>query len=262
MKGFIMMMSLRNNLMVDRAIRNMNLNMDMYSNSIMRLSSGLRINSASDDPAGAAIAGQFESDIVSLRAQSKNTELSLSSLEIKEGALNEMQSTLVRMQQLANQAATGSYSAAQRNIMNNEFEQLKEEYAWISNSTEFNGNGLFGKIDVNPEQGQDPSSDPFAGISLSDMASAGLALANIGDMIEEKSSQRASVGTEMNIAHSKIQQLDIQAENLSEAKSRITDVDIAEEMVRMTKSQVLVQASIAVIKTASEMSKMALKLLN
>ncbi len=256
------MMSLRNNLMVSNAIRNLNINMGAYSRSLLRLSSGLRINSAADDPAGSAIASQFESDIASLRQQSKNTELSLSSLQTKEGALGAMQNTLVRMQQLANQAATGTYSATQRNIMNNEFEQLKEEYAWISNSTEFNGNPLFGIIDLNPEDGEEPSTDPFAGISLNDAASANEAMENLKGMIEDKSFQRSTVGSNMNIAESKIQQLDMQAENLAKAKSRITDVNVAEEMVNLTKSQVLVQASIAVIKTANEMSKMVLKLLN
>ncbi len=248
--------------MVSNAIRNLNINMDMYAKSLLRLSTGLRINSAADDPAGSAIASQFESDIASLRQQSKNTELSLSSLQTKEGALSAMQDTLSRMQQLANQAATGTYSAAQRNIMNNEFEQLKEEYAWISNSTEFNGNPLFGKIDLNPQDSQEPSTDPFAGISLNDMASANEAMESLKGMIEDKSFQRSTVGSNMNLAESKIQQLDMQAENLSEAKSRITDIDFAEEIVNLTKSLVLVQVSIAVIKTANEMSKMVLKLLN
>lgn len=235
--------------------------MGVYSESVMRLSSGLRINSVADDPAGAIIAGQLERDVISLRQESKNTELTLSGLQVSEGALGEMQNTLQRIQQLANQAATGTYSQAQRNIMNNEFEQLKEEYAWIANSTEFNGNSLLGSIKLKDADGEELPTSPFAGISLSDMASASEAVKSIGDMIEDKSFQRASVGSSMNTAERKIQQLDMQAENLSEAKSRITDVDVAQEMVNLTKSQVLVQASISVMKTANDMSKMVLKLL-
>lgn len=255
------MMSLRSNLMVNTAIRNLNLNMDIYAKSILRLSSGLRINSVADDPAGFVIASQFASDIVSLRQQSKNAEGDISMLQVKEGALGSMQNTLVRMQQLASQAATGSYSATQRNIMNNEFEQLKEEYAWIANSTEFNGNPLFTQIDLTPEDGEE-NANPFANISLTDMASAGEALKELQGLVDEKSFERSMVGTKMNIAESKIRHLDMQADNLSEARSRITDVDVAQEMITLTKSQVLVQASISVIKTANELSKMVLKLLN
>lgn len=254
------MMSLRSNTMVDSAIRSMNINMDLYASSVLKLSSGLRINSAADDPAGSAIASQFTSDITSLRQQSKNTENDVSMLQTKEGALNSMQNTLVRMQQLASQAATGTYSSAQRSIMDNEFDQLKEEYAWIANSTEFNGNALFGQIDLTGE-GEEGSTNPFEGISLSDMGSAGEALTSLKGLVEEKSFERSTTGTKINIAESKIAQLDMQAENLSEARSRITDVDVAQEMINLTKSQVLVQASISVMKTANEMSKMALKLL-
>lgn len=256
------MISLRSNIMVDKALRNLNLNMDLYSKSILRLSSGLRITSAADDPAGSVMASQFERQIASLRQKSRNTETEISSLQTKEGALGSMQDTLQRMNSLAAQASTGTYSTAQRSIMNNEFEQLKEEYAQIANGTKFNGNQLMSEIELDPGKAAEKGlTNPFEGVSLSDVTSAKQASASINNMIEIKSAERSSVGTAMYIAESKIEQYDLQAENLSEARSRITDVDFAQEMVNLTTSQVAVQAGISVIKTANEMSKIALKLL-
>jgi flagellin len=115
---------------------------DALARSVERLSSGLRINSAKDDAAGLAVRELLRSDIATLQQAGRNAADGISIIQTGEGAMSEVDSILVRMKELAEQASTGSYSAAQRTIMNSEYSELSSEITRIAQSTDFNDNEL------------------------------------------------------------------------------------------------------------------------
>jgi len=133
------MLSIKNNLMSTNAARNVGKAYDGLSQSVERLSSGLRINSAKDDAAGLAVRELIRADIAVLQQGSRNAQDGISMFQTMEAAMGVMDENLVRMKELAEQAATGSYSDAQRSIMDNEFAEMANEIERIANSTNFNG---------------------------------------------------------------------------------------------------------------------------
>jgi flagellin len=189
-----------------------------------------------------------------------------------------MDEALVRMKQLAEQAATGSYSSAQRTIMNNEFKEMANEINRIAGATSFNGNSLlnsatatvsiqFGaattdKVDIT---GCDMTSSALSlnsgSASIDTAANAQSALATISTAITAKDTARAMFGYKMNRLQSTISVINNQAENLMAAESRISDVDVATEMATMTRTQVLAQAGVAMLSQANTVPQMALSLL-
>ena len=136
------MLSIKNNLMADIASRHLGRSYERLSTSVERLSSGLRINSARDDAAGLAVRELVRADIAVLRQGSRNAQDAISMLQTGEGAVGAIDEILVRMKELAEQAATESYSSEQRSIMNQEFAQLATEINRIATSTKFNGISL------------------------------------------------------------------------------------------------------------------------
>ena len=136
------MLAIKNNLMAANAARHLGASYDALARSVERLSSGLRINSAKDDAAGLAVRELLRSDIATLQQAGRNAADGISMIQTGEGAMSEVDSILVRMKELAEQASTGSYSAAQRTIMNNEYSELSSEITRIAQSTDFNDNEL------------------------------------------------------------------------------------------------------------------------
>ena len=132
------MLAIKNNLMAENAARQLGLSYDALAQSIERLSSGLRINSAKDDAAGLAVRELMRADLAVIRQGSRNAQDGISMLQTMEGAMGSIDEALIRMKELAEQAATGSYSTQQRNIMNNEYGQMIEEIDRVANRTEFN----------------------------------------------------------------------------------------------------------------------------
>src|SRR5699024_711401 len=120
------------------ALRNMSYHYAMTQRSIIRLSSGLRINGAADDAAGLAISEQMRAQIRGLNMAVRNAQDGISLLQTGEGALNESHAVLQRMRELSVQAATGTYSDEERQIMQDEIEQLRDELTRIGRDTEFN----------------------------------------------------------------------------------------------------------------------------
>ena len=135
--------------MADDAARHLGQSYDALSQSVERLSSGLRINSASDDAAGLAVSELTKSDISQLQQASRNAQDGVSMLQTSDGAMGVVNDLLTRMTELAEQASTGSYSDTQRQTMNSEFGQLSQEITRISGSTEFNGISLL-QADADP----------------------------------------------------------------------------------------------------------------
>jgi flagellin len=126
-------------MMADNAARHLSESYTALAQSTERLSSGLRINSAKDDPAGMAVSELIKADVAQLQQGSRNAQDGVSMLQTAEGAMNVIDQNLTRMKELAEQASTGSYSSAQRGIMNSEYGQLADEIDRIASSTSFNG---------------------------------------------------------------------------------------------------------------------------
>jgi len=132
------MLAIKNNIMAATAARHLGSSYDALSTSVERLSSGLRINSAKDDAAGMAVRELIRADIAVLQQGSRNAQDGISMFQTMEAAMAVMDENLVRMKELAEQAATGSYSSAQRAIMDAEFSEMADEIERVANATKFN----------------------------------------------------------------------------------------------------------------------------
>ena len=407
------MLAIKNNIMASNAARHLGQSYDSLAKSVERLSSGLRINSAKDDAAGLAVRELIRADVATIQQGARNAQDGVSMLQTMEGALAQVNELLIRMKELAEQAATDSYSAAQKDVMQAEFTEMSAEIDRITSNVTFNGNTLLeadtedlleihvGSVEVIGLDSFDMSasglgvdstsgtknsalnkkvvlsaateyisSDDIAdgdgitltftgddvtdiGVDLSSFSDSGITLtalvnainnavmaaasaagkttwtmataegdagsgyrlqliaktagdatfaitniatgvgldfddegdfietdgtdagglditnsatiaatlAAIDDAINEKDEARASFGYKMNRLESTVSILNIQAENLMAAESRISDVDVATEMAALTRTQVLTQAGIAMLAQANAMPQMALTLL-
>ena len=141
------MLAIKNNLMAANAARHLGKSYNALARSVERLSSGLRINSAKDDAAGLAVRELIRADVAQLKQAQRNAADGISMIQTGEGAMGEIDSILIRMKELAEQAATGSYSSAQRVIMNAEYAELSQEITRIAGSTDFNENQLLNSTD-------------------------------------------------------------------------------------------------------------------
>jgi len=268
------MLAIKNNVMAANAARYLGQSYDALAKSVERLSSGLRIASAKDDAAGMAVRELMRADIAVLQQGSRNALDGISLLQSMEGATATIDTLLVRMKQLAEQASTGSYSSAQRVIMDNEFDQMANEIDRIATATDFNGiKMLDNSATVSIHFGD--SSDKIdivgskltkAGLTISTLAittaaSAKAALSSLDGAISTNTAAAAKFGYNMNRLESTRQVLDIQAENLMASESRISDVDVATEMAALTRNQVLSQAGVAMLAQANTLPQMALTLL-
>jgi len=269
------MLAIKNNVMAANAARHLGASYDALSDSVERLSSGLRINSAKDDAAGLAVRELMRADIAVLQQGARNAQDGISMLQTVEGAMATIDDALVRMKQLAEQAATGSYSSAQRTIMDNEFDEMAKEIERIATSTEFNGIKMlnnsasvsihFGdtddKIDIEGSK-MTKAGLGIDALNIDTAASAKAALNTLDSAISTKDTARAKFGYNINRLESTVEVLNIQAENLMAAESRVSDVDVATEMAEMTRTQVLAQAGVAMLAQANAMPRMALTLLS
>ncbi|HUS47777.1 MAG TPA: flagellin [Phycisphaerae bacterium] len=397
------MLAIKNNLMAENAARHLGRSYEALAKSVERLSSGLRINSAKDDAAGLAVRELLRADIAVVRQGSRNASDAISMIQAGEGSMSVMDELLVRMKELAEQAATDSYSDTQRGIMNSEFGELADEITRIAQSTTFNGKTLLNSTDsfdfhvgsstaisitaqemtrtglgldaaggtkstalnyhgvadagatwftvgangaaytldfgteaditgvaftastaysmnevvtvINARSqaigtynaatieydsdvgqyflrttasatgavgtmtitktGTDDIDDlkdvadwnltdgtaGGAGVAIDSKANAILALTSLDTAIGIKDGYRAELGYLMTRLQATVTVLDIQAENLLAAESRISDADVAAEMSAMTRNQVLAQAGISMLGQANTMPQMALQLL-
>ena len=268
------MLAIKNNIMAENAARHLGKSYDALAKSVERLSSGLRINSAKDDAAGLAVRELMRADIAVTKQGSRNAQDAISMLQTMEGALGSIDSILIRLAELSEQAATGSYSDQQRNIMNNEFTQMVAEINRIATTSSFNSvnmlNSASGNISVHFGVGSSITVNSVdvqtsalgldsAGVSTAGNAAAALGL--VSTAIQLKDSARASFGYMMNRLESTNEVLNIQSENMMAAESRISDVDVATEMAALTRNQVLSQAGVAMLGQANAMPQMALTLL-
>lgn len=250
--------------------------------SYERLSSGFRINSASDDAAGLQISQRLTSQIEGMGQAVRNANDAISLSQTAEGALGETTSALQRIRQLSIQSQNGINSAADRNALNTEVSALKSEISRIATDTQFNGQDLFdggfsAKFLVGANSGQNISINLSAGsiatagfsstglglgaLTVSTSAGASAAVATIDAALSAIGEVRADLGAAENRFQSSIRNLSNINENLSGARSRIMDTDFAAETANLTRNQILQQASIAVLSQAANKPQAALSLL-
>ena len=278
-----MMMSIRNNINAMFALRYIGVNNNLLGKSIEKLSSGLRINRAGDDAAGLAISEKMRSQINGLNQASRNAQDGISLIQTAEGAVNETHSMLQRMKTLAMQAANGTYTDSDRNLIDKEMQQLKKEIDRISKDTEFNGmtllDGSFdkknGKNGVDLQVGNKANqviSVDIEGATLEDLGikdisigtedAAKSALSKIESAIHYTSGVRATMGAYQNRLEHTISSLDNTAENLQAAESRIRDTDIAKEMMEYVKAKLLMDVGVSMLAQANQESNFILRLLD
>lgn len=270
------MLTVRNNLLAINASRHLGKSYNALADSVERLSSGLRINGAKDDAAGLAVRELMKADIAVLQQGARNALDGISMLQTFEGAMGTIDEALIRMKQLAEQAVTGSYSYAQRAIMNHEFEEMASEINRIAGATEFNDNRLLNSAsasitiqfganttDIVSVTGCDMTSSALglSSLSIDTVSQAQSALAIVTAAITIKDTARAMFGYKMNHLESTISVINNQTENLLAAESRISDIDVATEMADLTRTNVLAQAGISMLAQAYTVPQMALRLL-
>ena len=278
-----------NNIASLNAQRILGANHDRLNQSVERISSGLRINKASDDAAGLAISEGLRSDIRALRQAGRNANDGVSLINITEGALNEQGSMLIRLRELASQAATGTTGSTERATIQLEFNSLRNEIDRITNTTEFNGQKLIDGslassiastsqvfIQIGIDSNANSRINLNEQINLTAVTSAALsidslsvktasesltALDGINSAIGEVTALRGQVGAVQNRLMRSISNLSISIENLSAAESQIRDADIAEEVALLTRNQIMVQASTAMVGQANLIPQSVLQLL-
>jgi flagellin len=263
------------------AQRNLGISNQKQQASLEKISSGTRIAKAADDSAGLAIASKMTADIRSLRQANRNANDGVSMVQVAEGGMNEIGNILTRFRELSIQGASDTIGDKERGFINKEMTQLRSEVDRISQTTEFNGRKLLSgegdKLDIQVGLNNSPEHDRFSyDVAKLNVTSKALGvddvntvtkkdsqenLAKIDNAIKNLSENRAEVGALQNRLGSSISNLSIYEENLSAAKSRIYDVDVASETSELTKSNILSQAGTAVLSQANNNSMSALKLL-
>lgn len=277
------------------AYRNLSVTDGQMSKSLEKLSSGFRINRAADDAAGLAISEGLRSQVGGLKVAVRNAQDGVNVAQTAEGALNETTSILQRMRDLSVQAASaGSYGDATGNSVKAiqvESDQLAKELTRIATKTDFNGSKLLdgsytaakGTFQVGANSGDtlelkitsDSTGTTQKGFSAVDLevgtgvgeAAVGLAVADAGTLtkidaaLSNVSAARANLGAVQNRFERTISNLNVAVENLSASESQIRDTDMAQEMTKFTRSQILSQAGTSMLAQANSSQQGVLKLL-
>lgn len=268
------------------------INAKEVQSSIEKLSSGQRINKASDDAAGLAISEKLRAQIRGLNQANKNTENAVSFIQVTSGYLQETTDILQRIRELAVQSSNGLYSSEDRLQIQVEVSQLVAEVDRIASSAQFNGlNMLTGRyadneigekmtfqVGANVDQsisvniasatagalglkGEDQNGGIGNLVSVEDAESSNMTLATIDNALKIVNSQRANLGAIQNRMETAAKGITIAAENLTSAESIIRDEDMASAMVEYTRNQILQNSSIAMISQANTQSQNVLGLL-
>jgi flagellin len=261
-------MSLRINSNVDAlaAHRHLSQTSDNVSKAMERLSSGLRINHAADDAAGLGISEKMRGQIRGLAQAQRNIQDGVSMVQTAEGNLDEVQSILQRVRELAVQYKNGSTSTAGKAAIQSEVDALTSEITRIQGAAEFNGVDLLGSatgvtFQVGANDGE-TIAITFQSVTVSAYSNlANVTLGAIDADLDAVSQARAGFGAVQNRLEHALAVTGTYQENLTSAESRIRDVDMAEEMVNLTKNQILQQAGTAMLAQANQAPQAVLQLL-
>jgi len=264
-------MRINHNLLALQAHRNLQLTQRALDKAVQRLSSGLRINNAADDPAGLAISEKMRAHIASLEQATRNANYGMNLLQTAEGAMSVIDEKLVRMRQLAVEAATGTMSPEDRTYADTEFQALKSEITRIAQVAEYNGkkllDGTFSvgnvlhigihNVDNKDKLTVDLNNMTATALGLADalniktMAMAQSAITMVDSAIESKDTARTNVGAYIERLTNAITNLQISTENAVASESQIRDADIALEMANFVRAQILQRAGVSMMAQAN-----------
>jgi flagellin len=285
-------MIINHNLSAMYANRNLGINNLGVDKNMEKLSSGMRINRAGDDASGLAVSEKMRSQIRGLNQASRNASDGISFIQTSEGYLQETQDILQRIRELAVQSANGIYTAEDRMQIQVEISQLVDEIDRIASHAQFNGmnlltgrfaretgeNAVTGSMWLHIGANMDQRERVFIGtmtakglgvrniasdeiLSLANIDNANRSIGVLDAALKAVSKQRADLGAYQNRLEHAVKGIDIGAENLQAAESRIRDTDMANEMVEYTKNRILIQASSAMLAQANQKPQSVLQLL-
>lgn len=260
------------------AQKNLRAHTDRLASSFNKLSTGLRITTASDDAAGLAISERLRAQTRGLEVAQRNANDGISMIQTAEGALDEVSGILVRMRELAVQSSNSTLSNTDKNTLQEEFANLKNEIGRISGVTSFNGISLTDTassvktFQIGAGTSANDSIDvTFGSASVADLALTSLdigsggsssgAITAIDTAINSVASLRGQLGAAQNRLTSAITNIGTTHENLSAAESRIRDVDVAKETAQLTRNSILQQAALSILGQANVQPQSALSLL-
>jgi flagellin len=274
-----MTLSLLTNIASLEAQRNVSNTQSTLASSVERLSSGMRINHASDDAAGLAISSKLSAELKGIKQAARNANDAVSMIQTAEGGLSEVNNLLSRMRELAVAAANGgTLGNSERGAINTEYTALLNEIDRIVAVTTYNGQVLLdGSVSATSFQvgSFNTSNDRLSltitatgsstlainGTDVSTVAGAQSVLSLLDTAIRGVAIQRANIGASQNRLVTTVDNLGIAFNNLSAANSRILDADVAEETAAMTRNNILLQAGISVLAQANTQPEAALQLL-
>jgi flagellin len=251
----------------------------MLSESMERLSTGKRINSAKDDAAGLAISNSMNAQIQGMQQGVRNANDGISMAQTGEGALTEVTNMLQRVRELAVQSSSGTYQAADRTNMQSEVASLQTQISSVLTNTIFNGNKLFSTtagagLSLTIQAGAnstdtvtlnstaiDGTNISATALDVSTVAKAQTTMTNVDKALVDVNATNASLGAGESQLQSAVNNLTSVSTNLSDAKSRIMDTDYSTETMAMAKAQILSQASTAMIAQANQSQQNVLSLL-
>lgn len=287
-------MIIQHNMSALNTHRQLGFNNTQASKYMEKLSSGFRVNRASDDAAGLAISEKMRSQIRGMEQASRNAQDGISLVQVAEGALANVNDILVRVRELATQAANGTYDdGANKDLarIQEEVAELTKQVTTVMDGTKFNGKALLNvsgtasapggvttiglqigienaghhqveidltKIALNAQSGV---SSFMANLNLGTQAGAKTALTNIEAQIEKVAAARSYLGANQNRLEYTVNNLNVNVENTQAAESRIRDADMAKEMMNFTKFNILQQASQAMLAQANQLPQNVLQLL-
>jgi flagellin len=266
-----MSLTINTNLDAMNASRNLNNTENMLSQTMQRLSSGLRVNTAADDVAGYAISQSLQAQVNGLNQASQNIQDAVALAQTAQGALNNINTMLQRIRELGVEYANGTTSAEDQTAISSESEQLVEEIKRVGETTQFNGvNLLNSKEEIKFQVGaNDKETIGIKAVELYKeiekikgvLAGGKEPLKEIDEAIAKTSTLAGEFGSVQNRIQFTASNLEVYSQNLTSAVSAITDVNMATEMTNFTKDQVLQQAGVSILAQANHLPDATLKLL-
>jgi flagellin len=256
--------------------------------AVTRLSSGLRINYAWDDPAGLAVSERMRAQISGMVEAERNANYAINMLATAEGALSTIDEKLIRMRALAIEASNGTMSSLDRSYLDTEFQQLKSEITRIAEVTNYNGINLIdgtysegagglGGLGIKLHIGTyNVSNQDYYYVNLADMTASGLGLTGVNllstaasqsaidtmdTVINTKDTERTRIGSYVTRLQATVQNLQISRENTVASESQIRDADMAEEMAAFTRAQILMQSGVAMQAQANQLPQLVSQLI-
>jgi flagellin len=270
------------NMMSINAHRNLRASKLAMESTSEKLSSGSRINKSADDAAGLAISENLNGQIRSFKQSARNAQDGISFIQVAEGGMNEVGNMITRLRELAVQGASDTIGVRERGYLDREAQQLKLEMERIAQGTEYNGtpllsgkgtqldfqigiknNDFLDRISYNPSTTDVTlNSLGLADIAVDDKVKAQESLEKLDNSLIVLNTNRSQLGALQNRLNATINNTEVAVENLSAARSRIKDADIANETAEMARASIMQQSGISVLAQANQSQAMALKLLN